>query len=150
MSRPERDQNLHLDDYFPYLLNRAGSRIAEAFGEETRRFGISLQMWRVLAAVNDRGPLRMGELAEATSIEASTLTRLVQQMEKRGVVERVRRDSDQRAVRVVQTEEGRRIAAELIPLAHDYEARALAGLGAEETAKLKALLRRVYANMDMA
>lgn len=147
MSRPEQGQNLRLDDYFPYLLNRAGSRIAEAFGEETRRFGISLQMWRVLAAVNDLGALRMGELSRATSIEGSTLTRLVQQMEKKGVVERVRRDSDQRAVRVVQTDEGRRITAELIPLALAYEKRALNGLDAADAARLKELLRRVYANM---
>ncbi|ANK82355.1 MAG: hypothetical protein TEF_17320 [Rhizobiales bacterium NRL2] len=148
MSRAAQDQNLHLDDYFPYLLNRAGSRIAEAFSAETRRRGVSLQMWRVLAAVNDRGPLRMGELSEATSIEGSTLTRLVQQMERKGLVERVRRDADQRVVRVVRTDAGRRIAAELIPLAMDYEARALEGLGAEEVARLKTLLRRVYANMD--
>ena len=40
-----------LDTYLPYLLNRAGARIAAAFGEEMRPLGASLQMWRVLAAL---------------------------------------------------------------------------------------------------
>ena len=43
-----------LDDYLPYLLNRAGARIADAFGKVTRQHGISLQMWRVLAALHHR------------------------------------------------------------------------------------------------
>ena len=38
-----------LDSYLPYLLNRAGARIAAAFGEEMRPLGASLQIWRVLA-----------------------------------------------------------------------------------------------------
>ena len=80
-----------LVSYLPYLLNRAGARIATAFGEEVRPLGASLQIWRVLAALRERDGRRMGDLSETTSIEVSTLTRLVDNMEKGGLVER-RRD----------------------------------------------------------
>ena len=66
-----------LDSYLPYLLNRAGARIAAAFGEEMRPLGASLQIWRVLAALRESDGRRMGELSKTTSIEVSTLTRLV-------------------------------------------------------------------------
>ena len=38
-----------LDSYLPYLLNRAGARIATAFNDEVRPLGATLQIWRVLA-----------------------------------------------------------------------------------------------------
>jgi len=71
-----------LDSYLPYLLNRAGARIAASFSEEVRPLGATLQMWRVLAALRERDGRRMGDLSETTSIEVSTLTRLVDAMEQ--------------------------------------------------------------------
>ena len=72
-----------LDSYLPYLLNRAGARLAAAFDAEVRPLGATLQIWRVLAALRERDGRRMGDLAATTSIEVSTLTRLVDGMEKR-------------------------------------------------------------------
>ena len=86
-----------LDGYLPYLLNRAGSRIATAFSEEVRSLGATLQIWRVLAALRERDGCRMGDLSETTSIEVSTLTRLVDGMERKGLVARRRGDVDARA-----------------------------------------------------
>jgi len=145
--KPGDRATLRLDDYTPYLLNRAGSRIADSFTAETRRKGLTLSMWRVLAVLDDRGPVRLGDLAEATSIEVSTLSRLVQQMAGRGLLVRERDAGDQRAVTIRQSEAGRAAAAELIPLALDYERRALDGFEPGEVAQLKALLRRLYGNM---
>lgn len=145
--KPEAPPKLHLDEYTPYLLNRAGSRIAVAFTEEARRHGVSLSMWRVLAVLHDHGPLRLGDLAEATSIETSTLSRLVQQMTARGFVKRSRAADDLRAVKIRETDAGRAVTATLIPLALDYERRALAGFDETEIAELKGMLRRLFANM---
>src|SRR5258708_7244916 len=87
-----------LASYLPYLLNRAGARIAAAFGEEMRPLGASLQIWRVLAALREKDGRRMGDLSNTTSIEVSTLTRLVDNMEKNGLVARRRDAADTRAV----------------------------------------------------
>ena len=43
-----------LGSYLPYLLNRAGVRIATSFGEAVRPLGATLQIWRVLAALRER------------------------------------------------------------------------------------------------
>jgi DNA-binding MarR family transcriptional regulator len=137
-----------LDSYLPYLLNRAGSRIATLFGEEVRPLGASLQMWRVLAALRERDGRRMGDLSATTSIEVSTLTRLVDQMEKKGLVARRRDAADARAVALFVTADGRRLTRRILPIAERYEQVALDGFGAREAATLKAALRRLYANME--
>ena len=136
-----------LDVYLPYLLNRAGARIATAFSEEVRPLGATLQIWRVLAALHDRDRRRMGDLSETTSIEVSALTRLVDAMEKRGLVVRRRDAADARAVTLEVTAAGRRLTRRLTPIAERYEAVALRGFEARETEALKASLRRLYANM---
>src|SRR5580765_3180806 len=114
-----------LDSYLPYLLNRAGSRIASAFGEEMRPLGASLQIWRVLAALREQDGRRMGDLSRTTSIEVSTLTRLVDNMEKAGLVARRRDAGDTRAIILHATPAGRRLTQRLVPIAERYEQVAL-------------------------
>ena len=137
-----------LDSYLPYLLNRAGARIATAFGEEVRPLGASLQMWRVLAALRERDGRRMGDLSVVTSIEVSTLTRLVDQMEKKGLVERRRDTDDARVVALRVTTAGKRLTRRIVPIAERYEQVALKGFAPVEAQVLRAALRRLYANMD--
>ena len=137
-----------LDAYLPYLLNRAGARIASAFGEEMRPLGASLQIWRVLAALREQDGRRMGDLSDTTSIEVSTLTRLVDNMEKKGLVARRRDADDARAILLHVAPAGRRLTQRIVPIAERYEAVALAGFSAGEAEILKAALRRLYANMD--
>ncbi len=137
-----------LDSYLPYLLNRAGVRIATAFGEEMRPLGASLQIWRVLAALRERDGRRMGDLSATTSIEVSTLTRLVDQMEKKGLVTRRRDPDDARAVALFVTVAGKRLTRRILPIAERYEQVALKGFDAKEAEALREALRRLYANME--
>ena len=138
-----------LDSYLPYLLNRAGARIASAFSEEVRPLGATLQMWRVLAALREQDGRRMGDLSATTSIEVSTLTRLVDTIEKKGLVARRRDAGDARVVLLHVTGAGRRLAQRILPIAERYEGVALAGFNVAEAEILKAALRRLYANMDL-
>lgn len=137
-----------LDAYLPYLLNRAGARIAQSFGEEVRPLGATLQIWRVLAALREHDGRRMGDLADTTSIEMSTLTRLVDNMEKKGLVSRRRDASDARVVVLHVAPAGRRLTQRILPIAERYERVALAGFDAREAEQLRQALRRLYENMD--
>ena len=137
-----------LGRFLPYLINRAGARLAAAFSAEIARYGIELQEWRVLAALLARGPCRLGDLAALTSIEISTLSRLVGRMTRARLVDRVREEGDRRAVQVSLSLRGRQVATEIVPLAHRYDALALAGFGTREAEQLRAMLARVFRNLD--
>ena len=137
-----------LDGYLPYLLNRAGTRIATAFSEEIRPLGATLQTWRVLAALHERDGRRMGDLSEITSIEVSTLTRVIDNMESKGLVNRRRAAADARAVTVHATLPGRRMTRMILPIAERYEKVAVEGFSEAEVTVLKTALRRLFHNMD--
>ena len=85
--------------YLPYLINRAGAALADSFSDQLLAHGITLSMWRVIAALHHKDAQRVGELAEMTSIEISTLSRLLGAMDRRGLVRRQRSPQDARTDR---------------------------------------------------
>jgi DNA-binding MarR family transcriptional regulator len=144
----EKSPDFELGRFLPYLINRAGARLAVAFSAEIARHGIGLQEWRVLAALQAKGPCRLGDLATLTSIEISTLSRLVGRMARARLVGRAREDGDRRAVRLQLSPQGRAVVAEIVPLAQDYERLALAGFTPAQANRLRQMLARVYRNLD--
>ncbi|WP_300298598.1 MarR family winged helix-turn-helix transcriptional regulator [Ferrovibrio sp.] len=146
-SGPPGAAPLRLDRYLPYLINRAGVSLAARFGVALRQAGVSLQDWRVLAALGERDGQRLTELADHTSIEVSTLSRLVGGLEQHGMVTRERDAEDARAIAIRLTAAGAASVASLTPDARDLERAALAGLNEAEIGQLKALLHRIYDNL---
>jgi MarR family transcriptional regulator, organic hydroperoxide resistance regulator len=143
-----RPTTLDLGDYLPYLVNRVGTIVAEQFGADAlARHGLSIADWRVLAVLVSNGGQRQIDLADLTSIEASTLSRLVSRLMRTGLVTRTRSANSNREVVVKLSPKGQTLVARLIPIARDYEAAAIAGMTAQELAVLKRCLRRVYDNM---
>lgn len=138
---------LRLDRYLPYLINRAGVSLANRFGAVLRREGISLQDWRVLAVLRERDGQRLTELAARSSIEISTLSRLVGSLEAGGLLTRDRDSDDARAIAIRLTPAGEALAARLTPAAELLEKSALAGLSEAEANQLKNLLHKVYDNL---
>ncbi len=141
-------RSLTLSDYLPYLVNRVGTILADQFGAETLApHGLSIAMWRVLAVLAAKGRQRQIDLADLTSIDTSTLSRIVTRLVRLGVATRSRSASSNREVVVALSPNGSAMVARLIPLAYDIEADASAGLSSEELAVVKRCLRRMYSNM---
>lgn len=132
----------------PYLLNRAGVRIGDAFSVELAQFNVTLPMWRVLGSLLHEDGQRMTNLAEHTSIDISTLSRLVASLEKKHLVERVPSAEDRRSVTVALSKGGRDLAGRIAPLADLYERIALANIPPDEAALLKRHLRQIFINIS--
>jgi DNA-binding MarR family transcriptional regulator len=138
-----------LSNSLPYLLARLGVRMGELFVRVARKQGLTLPMYRVLAALAEQGrPLRLGELAQLTSAEMSTLSRLVADMHRQGIVSRKRPQSDQRSLQVALTPRGAALASRYMPVAAHYEDVATGNMTARDAAALKATLVQLYENLD--
>jgi MarR family transcriptional regulator, organic hydroperoxide resistance regulator len=146
-SEPDPSTPLKLDLYLPYLINRAGVSLAIRFSGALRKAGITLQDWRVLAALREHDGQRLTELASRTSIEVSTLSRLVGGLEANGLVSRNRDSGDARAIAIRLTSAGEAVTVMLTPSAAELERLAVAGLSDADIAQLKNLLHRIYGNL---
>ena len=148
MAPAKHAPRLDLGDYVPYLANRVGMIIAEQFGEEALApHKLSIAMWRVMAVLAANGSQRQIDIVDKTSIEASTLSRLVTRLVRMGLVARTRSTNSNREVAVELSAKGTTLVARLIPVSRQYETDAIAGLSSQELALLKSTLRSVYDNM---
>ncbi|AEI82683.1 transcriptional regulator MarR family (plasmid) [Cupriavidus necator N-1] len=136
-----------LEQSVPYLLNRAGVGIGVAFTTYLRQFDITLPGYRVLASLAHKDQQAIVELAEHTSIDVSTLSRLVTSLEDKGLVMRRRDDADARSVKIHLRPQGAQLASQTIPLGVLFERVVTAGFSAEEVKVLKQMLRRMYTNL---
>lgn len=147
MPKPQQPTAYRLTTSFPFLLARAGVRMGELFSVELREIGMTLPMYRALAALWERDGQRLSELSAMIGIELSTLSRLVTQLKQQGWVSRHRPVGDERSVRLSLTARGRERVASLIPRARHYEALATSGFTAEDVARLKNAFRMILANL---
>jgi DNA-binding MarR family transcriptional regulator len=139
---------LDLGEYLPYLVNRVGTIVADQFGEEALApHRLSIAMWRVMAALASTGGQRQIDLADLTSIDSSTLSRLVTRLVRTGLATRTRSASSNREVVVKLSAKGNTLVSRLVPIAREYEVAAIAGLTPQELAVLKRCLRHIYGNM---
>lgn len=139
--------HLDLSDYLPYLINRIGAAFVGRYERDLAQYGLSIAMWRVLAALSTNGKQRQIDVAETTSIEVSTMSRLITRLVRLGLVTRMRSDTSNREVSVELSAKGRALVNRLIPQARKLEGEAIAGIPAAELAVTRETLRRMYRNM---
>jgi MarR family transcriptional regulator, organic hydroperoxide resistance regulator len=139
---------LDLGNYLPYLVNRLGGALVANFTETSlASHDLTIDMWRMLAVLAYRGAQRQVDLVAMTSIEASTVSRLVTKLARMGIVSRERSETSNREVVIELTAKGRALVERIIPNAHKLELTAAAGIPAKDMAVVKRSLRRMFENM---
>ncbi|MFH8800693.1 MarR family winged helix-turn-helix transcriptional regulator [Streptomyces sp. NPDC017936] len=123
-----------------YLSTRARQhdRLMALAGVPLDRAAVAL-----LRQVADSEPLRPGELAQRLGVEASHVTRTVQQLQKAGYVTRVPDPDDGRAQRIRLTEDGRAAVGRIRDAGARGMQLALSEWSPEELRRLATLFHRM-------
>lgn len=137
-----------LDGYLLYLLAAVSDRASGQFHTHVRDQGLKVPEWRVLACLTDQDGAMITQLARVSLFEQSRMTKTVDQMVGRGLVERRPDPEDSRRVRVYLTDHGRTLATALQADAKQHEATLLAALPQEEAARLKSTLTALLRHLD--
>jgi len=140
------ERSLRLDAYLPYRLsvasNAVSGLIARAYQD---RFGLTIPQWRLICVLAEDGALTQAQIVARTVMDKVTVSRAAQGLVHRRLVDRADHQADGRSHVLALTAEGRRLQAEIAPLALAYEAALIAGLAPGEVATLKRLLSRLQA-----
>lgn len=94
--------------------------------------GLSPSLVSALATVSRTGPITLGRLAEVERVQPPSMTRIVAQLEDRGLVERQTDARDRRIARVRVTPVAERLLAEARSRKNEYLADRLAELTPNE------------------
>ena len=136
-----------LTDSFPYLLNRVGVRMGELFSRRIASYDVTLPMYRVMAALWENGDQRLSDLSTVTTTEISTLSRLVGEMKRKGLVTRSRLEDNGRTVAINLTAKGKLLLDELMPIAIHFEEVAISSYTEAEISRLKIVFREIYQSL---
>jgi DNA-binding MarR family transcriptional regulator len=120
-----------------FAMRRARSAAADRIG------GLSLAQLALLEPLAREAELPVGRLAAGADVSVPSATRMLQQLEAKGVVVRRRSPEDERRVLVGLTDEGAARLARLRARMRDRQARAYEAFTPAERAQLVTLTRRL-------
>ena len=103
---------------------------------------LTLTQVQVLRALRD-GPQTLGRLGQANGMSPTSVTRIVDRLERRGLVARRRESEDRRVVQVHLEPEGERLLGEIRVVKGSDIHRAIDRMTSEERRQLTSSLRRL-------
>ncbi len=104
---------------------------------------LTLDEFLVLDLVEERGNCTMGEVADSFSMPRSTLTGIIDRLERKDFVRRVRSGDDRRRVRIGTTRRGKKAYEKFRSSALQKVDTALSHLSDDELVDLIAIVRRL-------
>jgi len=131
-----------------YLLHRAsklGMARSEAVFDNSE---ISFTQWTVLALVYSRTATSCAELSRELDHNSGAMTRVIDQLQQRGLLARRPEAEDRRVTRLSVTPEGRAIVTDLAARISDLWNCILRDFSDSELANLLALLGRIVARLE--
>ncbi|QGZ54907.1 MarR family winged helix-turn-helix transcriptional regulator [Paraburkholderia acidiphila] len=144
---PPEVRDYDLGESVGYLISRVKSTMSNMVTQRAvAELGVTSQQASILFMVASGKCTLAAELAREYGIDASAVTRLVDRLEKRGLLKRVRSSEDRRAVRLALTPEGLAIAARMPAIFRSVTEHLSAGFTPEEVGFLKSMLRRILSN----
>lgn len=136
-----------MKDNVAFLTADIGRLMRKRFDMMSRSYGATGPQWRALGAINRTPGITQAALASWLEVEAITAGRMVDRLEKAGLVERRADPADRRAWRLYLTPAAAPLMVQLQACADALIADTLAGVSVAENAQLLALLNRVRANL---
>jgi len=132
-----------------HLLFQAAREVRGALEHELASHGITAQqasLAGLLRAWKRKQRPSQLQIAARLGTDAAGMTRLIDRLEKKGVVVRMTGEGDRRMVVVELTDTGRAIAARATPSFEQVDRRLLVGFSAAEVAQLRSMLERLREN----
>ena len=123
-----------------FLLSQLGALASARFAERTRELGLTPSDAGVLRLLGRAPGLSQRSLADRLGAVPSRVVPLIDSLEARGLVARVRSSTDRRNYELRLTDEGTKVLGKLRGIAERQEAELLAPLTSEQSAQLGSLL----------
>lgn len=139
------------DDYDPeqsvaYLMRRILASAAAEVEHELEPSGLTNAQWVPLFKLSIGSASTVAELARGCQLDTGGMTRLLDRLEAKGLVRRVRSSEDRRVVNLELTDEGRAAAKTIPAVLCGVQNAHMRGFTLQEWQTLKTLLRRILDN----
>lgn len=143
-----KPESFHLRDSIGYLVKRSQRLMQERIEGLFEKQEFTLQQWVVLMYVRDRLAVTVADICRDLHHDSGAMTRLVDQLEDRKLIERRRSAEDRRVIELSLTKAGSDVLDTLVPTACDALNTALEGFSRGEVKLLQSMLRRLIGRLE--
>lgn len=131
-----------------YLIRRCHNKMMPRIEARFADAELTFSQWVVLISLRDKAAGTCANIARAMNHDTGAVTRLVDQLEKRGLVARSRSTADRRVVHLKLLPAGKAMAKALTPRVVDFWNLVLADFSQAEAAGFLKLLARLDQRLD--
>ena len=131
-----------------YLVKRAHSLMLDIMEPVIEQRGFSFVQYVVMSALRDGIAMNPKVICAQFRHDSGALTRIIDQLAERGLLERVRRDRDRRKVELQLTPAGRETIESIIPLVVDTLNEVLTDFSKAEVQELLRLLVKLNTTLQ--
>jgi DNA-binding MarR family transcriptional regulator len=135
--------DIKMSEQLAYIIASVNRQLEEELAERLRPAGVPIEQLRILEALDQAGPLAMGELAEKALVEPPTLTKIIDRMVSEQLVLRSPDASDRRRVLILLAPAGKALYKRLRKVSSAQEQRLAKHLQEGKAEELRALLREL-------
>lgn len=133
-----------LPDLTGYQLRMAQIAIFRDFSESVGEFDVTPGLFGVLVIIGENPGLKQSELARAAHLDRSTVVSIIDNLERRDLVERRPAQNDRRSNALFLTRAGKKLLKPLKQRVADHEERLVHHLSEDEKATLVRLLKKIF------
>lgn len=131
-----------------FNLRMAQEAAFEAFSRRSQEIGESPGRFATLTLIARNPGISQTELSQAAGRDKSSLTPVVEDLVRRGLVERRRMDHDRRAYRLTLTPAGKKTLTQLTRCARRHERNLDHLIGARDRKRFIQILKKIAAEME--
>jgi DNA-binding MarR family transcriptional regulator len=144
------DGGIVVDNAIGFWIHRVYQATRNEMFRQFRDVGedVTPEQWAVLIRLWEQDGRTQSQLSDATFRDRPTMSRILDGMQERGILEREVDPSDSR-VRIVRlTRRGRALQKKLVPVVQGLVERAVAGIDEKDLITTRTTLRKMFANVE--
>lgn len=132
----------------PMMMHRTLDAIMPQYRELFSKYELTEQQWRVLRVLWTTGRVTSIQLAQSTLLPAPSLVGIIDRLEKKGLVVRLRSDQDRRVVYVSATPIGKALGKEVAPFVDEINDSIQSAVSEKEWDALQQTLEKISIHMN--
>lgn len=141
-------ENFRPENSVGYLMRRIVGVVSQEVERDMEPLGLTDAQWKPLLRLYLREAGTVAELARCCEMDAGSMTRLLDRVEAKGLLRRVRSSEDRRVVNIELTTEGLAAAAQIPVILSRVQNNALRGFSETEWRSLQDFLQRLFTNVQ--
>ncbi|MBP0591105.1 MarR family transcriptional regulator [Paraburkholderia sp. LEh10] len=143
---PYQPESIHLESSLGYFLTKARNVLVDRTDRAVAHLGLTTQQIGVILLLSCGRATTPFELSRVMSYDSGSMTRMLDRLEKKGLIARSRSDRDRRIVKLELTLQGQEAASQLPQIGAAVLNEQLRGFSDADLATLIDLLSRFIAN----